>query len=163
MNKVCAAGTGSFLQEQATRLDVRIDDLSKLALDSETPADLGTRCTVFMESDLIHHQQVGSPKIDLIAGLSYSVAYNYIEKVVENKKIGNRIYFQGGVATNRSVAAAFENILGRQVIVPNNHHVTGAIGAALIAQPPCDRRYRRRPDSKGETPGQPAKKQFRWL
>ena len=134
MNKVCAAGTGSFLQEQATRLDVRIDDLSKLALDSETPADLGTRCTVFMESDLIHHQQVGSPKIDLIAGLSYSVAYNYIEKVVVNKKIGNRIYFQGGVATNRSVAAAFENILDRQIIVPDNHHVTGAIGAALIAR-----------------------------
>ncbi len=134
MNKVCAAGTGSFLQEQATRLDVEIDNFSKLALASETPADLGTRCTVFMESDLIHHQQVGSPKVDLIAGLSYSVAYNYIEKVVENKRIGNRIYFQGGVATNRSVAAAFENILDRQVIVPDNHHVTGAIGAALIAR-----------------------------
>ncbi len=134
MNKVCAAGTGSFLQEQATRLDVGLDDFSKLAFDSRNPADLGTRCTVFMESDLIHHQQVGSPKIDLIAGLSYSIAYNYIEKVVGNKRIGDRIYFQGGVATNRSVAAAFENLLGKQIIVPDDHNVTGAIGVALIAR-----------------------------
>ncbi|UCG82120.1 MAG: CoA activase, partial [Dehalococcoidia bacterium] len=134
MNKVCAAGTGSFLQEQATRLDVRLDDFSKLAFDSASPADLGTRCTVFMESDLIHHQQVGSPKVDLVAGLSYSIAYNYVEKVIGNKKIGDRIYFQGGVATNRSVASAFENLLGKQIVVPQDHNVTGAIGAALIAQ-----------------------------
>ncbi|UCC60901.1 MAG: CoA activase [Dehalococcoidia bacterium] len=134
MNKVCAAGTGSFLQEQATRLDVKLDDFSKLAFDSASPADLGTRCTVFMESDLIHHQQVGSPKVDLVAGLSYSIAYNYVEKVIGNKKIGDRIYFQGGVATNRSVASAYENLLGKQIIVPQDHNVTGAIGAALIAQ-----------------------------
>ena len=134
MNKVCAAGTGSFLQEQATRLGIRIEEFSGLAFDSKKPADLGTRCTVFMESDLIHHQQVGLPKVDLVAGLSYSVANNYIEKVVGNKKIGKRIYFQGGVASNKSVAAAFENILGTQIIVPENHNVTGAIGVALIAR-----------------------------
>jgi predicted CoA-substrate-specific enzyme activase len=134
MNKVCAAGTGSFLQEQADRLDVNIvEEFSKLALSSKAPVDLGTRCTVFMESDLIHHQQVGSPKVDLLAGLSYSIANNYIEKVVGNKKIGERIYFQGGVAGNKSVVAAFENILGKEIMVPQNHNVTGAIGAALIA------------------------------
>ncbi len=134
MNKVCAAGTGSFLQEQAARLGIRIEEFSGLAFNSRKPADLGTRCTVFMESDLIHHQQVGLPKVDLIAGLSYSVANNYIEKVIGNKRIGNRIYFQGGVASNRSVAAAFENILGKQIIIPEHHNVTGAIGAALIAR-----------------------------
>ncbi|MBM3156185.1 MAG: CoA activase [Chloroflexi bacterium] len=134
MNKVCAAGTGSFLQEQAARLGIKIEEFSGLAFDSKNPADLGTRCTVFMESDLIHHQQVGLPKIDLVAGLSYSVANNYIEKVVGNKKIGNRIYFQGGVASNKSVAAAFANILGKQITVPEQHNVTGAIGAALIAR-----------------------------
>ncbi len=134
MNKVCAAGTGSFLQEQADRLDVNIDEeFSKLAFSSKAPADLGTRCTVFMESDLIHHQQVGSPKVDLLAGLSYSIANNYIEKVVGNKKIGERIYFQGGVAGNKSVIAAFKNILGKNITVPQYHNVTGAIGAALIA------------------------------
>ena len=134
MNKVCAAGTGSFLQEQADRLDINIEEeFSKLALSSKAPVDLGTRCTVFMESDLIHHQQVGSPKIDLLAGLSYSIANNYIEKVIGNKRIGERIYFQGGVAGNKSVVAAFENILGKKVTVPQSHNVTGAIGAALIA------------------------------
>jgi predicted CoA-substrate-specific enzyme activase len=134
MNKVCAAGTGSFLQEQADRLDVNIDgEFSRLAFSSKAPVDLGTRCTVFMESDLIHHQQVGSPKVDLLAGLSYSIVNNYIEKVVGNKKIGNRVYFQGGVAGNKSVVAAFENVLGKKITVPQNYNVTGAIGAALIA------------------------------
>ena len=135
MNKVCAAGTGSFLQEQADRLSINIEDeFSKLAFTSRAPVDLGTRCTVFMESDLIHHQQIGSPKVDLLAGLSYSIANNYIEKVVGNKRIGERIYFQGGVAGNRSVISAFENILGRKIIVPRNYNVTGALGAALIAR-----------------------------
>jgi len=134
MNKVCAAGTGSFLQEQADRLGIKIEEeFSELAFDSKAPVDLGTRCTVFMESDLIHHQQVGSAKADLVAGLSYSIANNYIEKVVGNKKIGQKIYFQGGVAGNKGVVAAFENILGNDVIVPEDHNVTGAIGAALLA------------------------------
>ena len=134
MNKVCAAGTGSFLQEQADRLDINIEEeFSKLAFSSKAPVDLGTRCTVFMESDLIHHQQVGSLKVDLLAGLSYSIANNYIEKVVGNKKIGDRIYFQGGVAGNKSVLAAFENILGKKIMVPQDYNVTGALGAALIA------------------------------
>jgi len=134
MNKVCAAGTGSFLQEQADRLDVNIDgEFSRLAFSSKAPVDLGTRCTVFMESDLIHHQQVGSPKVDLLAGLAYSIVNNYIEKVVGNKKIGERIYFQGGVAGNKSVVAAFENVLGKKITVPQNYNVTGAMGAALIA------------------------------
>ena len=133
MNKVCAAGTGSFLQEQAERLHVKIEEeFSRLAFESKAPVDLGTRCTVFMESDLIHHQQVGSLKQDLLAGLAYSIANNYIEKVVGNKKIGQRVYFQGGVAGNASVVAAFENILGRRITVPENYSVTGAIGAALI-------------------------------
>jgi len=133
MNKVCAAGTGSFLQEQAGRLNVSMErEFSDLALTSEAPVDLGTRCTVFMESDLIHHQQVGAPKEDLLAGLAYSIANNYIEKVVGNKRIGQNVCFQGGVAGNESVVAAFENILGRAVAVPEAHKVTGAIGAALI-------------------------------
>ncbi|MDD5094522.1 MAG: acyl-CoA dehydratase activase [Dehalococcoidia bacterium] len=134
MNKVCAAGTGSFLQEQAARLGIRIEEFSDQALAAMRPADLGTRCTVFMESDLIHHQQAGLPRAELIAGLSYSVAFNFIEKVVGNKKIGERIYFQGGVAANKSVAAAFENILGKPVTIPEHFNVTGAIGAALIAR-----------------------------
>ena len=135
MNKVCAAGTGSFLEEQAARLKVPIQaTFSDLAFASRTPADLGARCTVFMESDLIHHQQAGYSLSDLTAGLSYAIVHNYLEKVVGTRKIGNRIVFQGGVAANQSVATAFENILGKSLIVPEHHNVTGAIGAALAAR-----------------------------
>ena len=135
MNKVCAAGTGSFLEEQAARLRVPIRKaFSDLAFASRTPADLGARCTVFMESDLIHHQQAGYSLSDLTAGLSYAIAHNYLEKVVGTKRIGRRIVFQGGVAANQSVAAAFENILGKALTTSEHHNVTGALGAALAAR-----------------------------
>jgi predicted CoA-substrate-specific enzyme activase len=135
MNKVCAAGTGSFLEEQAARLKIPIQKtFSELAFGSETPADLGARCTVFMESDLIHHQQSGYGLNDLTAGLSYAIAHNYLEKVVGTKKIGDRIVFQGGVAANQSVATAFENILGKPMVISEHHNVTGALGAALAAR-----------------------------
>ena len=135
MNKVCAAGTGSFLEEQAARLKIPIEKtFSELAFGSKTPADLGARCTVFMESDLIHHQQAGYGLNDLTAGLSYAVAHNYLEKVVGTRKIGDRIVFQGGVAANESVVTAFENILGKPLVIPEHHNVTGAFGAALAAR-----------------------------
>lgn len=135
MNKVCAAGTGSFLEEQAARLKVPIrNTFSDLAFSSDAPVDLGARCTVFMESDLIHHQQTGEGLDDLTAGLSYAIAHNYLEKVVGTKKIGHHILFQGGVAANQSVAAAFENILGKPLITAEHHNVTGALGAALAAR-----------------------------
>ncbi len=135
MNKVCAAGTGSFLEEQAARLKVPIrGTFSDLASASQTPADLGARCTVFMESDLIHYQQGGYSLSDLTAGLSYAIAHNYLEKVVGTRQIGTRIAFQGGVAANSSVASAFENILGKPLTVSKHHNVTGALGAALAAR-----------------------------
>ncbi len=135
MNKVCAAGTGSFLEEQAARLKVPIrESFSGLAFSSSAPADLGARCTVFMESDLIHYQQVGHSLEDLAAGLSYAIAHNYLEKVVGTKRLGQHIVFQGGVAGNQSVAAAFENILGKSITISEHHNVTGAVGAALTAR-----------------------------
>lgn len=134
MNKVCAAGTGSFLEEQAEKLDINIvKEFGKRALESDCPAQLGERCTVFMESDLNHHQQIGLPKNDLVAGLSYSIVLNYINRVVENRKIGNKIFFQGGVAANKGVKAAFEMITGKEIIVPPHHDIMGAIGCAIIA------------------------------
>jgi predicted CoA-substrate-specific enzyme activase len=134
MNKVCAAGTGSFLEEQAARLKVPIQpDFSELAFSSHTPADLGARCTVFMESDLVHHQQAGENLEDLTAGLAYAIVQNYLEKVVGSRSFGRRIVFQGGVAANQSVAAAFENILEKPLVTSEHHNVTGALGAALAA------------------------------
>lgn len=134
MNKVCAAGTGSFLEEQAEKLSVSIKgEFSKRALSSCCPSHLGERCTVFMESDLNHYQQRGTSKDDLLAGLSYSVVLNFINRVVEDRKIGNTIFFQGGVAANRGVKAAFEKVTGRKIIVPPHHDIMGAIGSAIIA------------------------------
>lgn len=135
MNKACAAGTGSFLEEQAQRLDIDISEFGDIALESSSPVDLGERCTVFMESDLIHHQQRGVDKQELIAGLAYSIAVNYLNRVVGKKDIGQKVYFQGGVAGNEAVAAAFRQLLeDKEVIVPNHHEVTGAYGAAVLAK-----------------------------
>jgi predicted CoA-substrate-specific enzyme activase len=134
MNKVCAAGTGSFLEEQAEKLDISIKgEFGTLALSAQEPVRMGERCTVFIESDLVHHQQSGANKDDLIAGLSYSIVQNYLNRVVGDRRIGNRIFFQGGTAFNRGVVAAFERVVGKEIIVPENHDVTGAIGVAILA------------------------------
>jgi predicted CoA-substrate-specific enzyme activase len=134
MNKVCAAGTGSFLQEQAEKLSINIEEeFGDIALGSKCPVNCGERCTVFMESDLVAHQQSGVPKEDLVAGLAYSIVYNYLNKVVGDKRVGNHIFFQGGVAWNKAVVAAFEKVTGKKITVPPHHDVTGAIGAAILA------------------------------
>ncbi len=134
MNKVCAAGTGSFLEEQAEKLGISIEEqFAELALAAHAPANLGERCTVFMESELVRHQQAGTDTSDLVAGLSYSIVYNYLNRVVAGKRVGERIFFQGGVAYNRAVAAAFARVTGKRITVPPHHEVTGAIGCALLA------------------------------
>ena len=134
MNKVCAAGTGSYLEEQAERLDINIvGEFGDLALKAKNPGRFGDRCTVFMESDLLSHQQKGALKEDLVAGLGYSIVHNYLNKVVGDKRIGNNIFFQGAVAWNKAVVAAFEKVLGKRITVPPHHDVTGAIGVAILA------------------------------
>ena len=135
MNKVCAAGTGSFLEEQSEKLNINIiKEFEDLALTAKSPVRLGDRCTVFMESDLNSHQQRGADKDNLVGGLAYSIVQNYIQKVVGDKPIGNKIFFQGGVTNNKSVVAAFEKITGKQIIIPPHFDVTGAIGAAILAR-----------------------------
>lgn len=134
MNKACAAGTGSFLQEQGVKLGIPIEEFGEIALRSKAPLKMGERCTVFMQSDLLHYQQQGLPKEDLVAGLCYSIVYNYLNKVVEGRKIGKKIFFQGAVAFNKGVVAAFEKVLGKPILVPPNNEVTGAIGVALLAK-----------------------------
>ncbi len=134
MNKVCAAGTGSFLEEQAERLGLSIkEEFANLALSAQAPVSLGERCTVFIESDLVHHQQKGAKRDNLIAGLCYSIVLNYLNKVVGDKRVGNNIFFQGGTAFNKGVVAAFEKITGKKITVPDHNEVTGAIGCAILA------------------------------
>jgi len=135
MNEACAAGTGSFLEEQAEKLGISIkEEFARLALASANPARLGERCTVFMERDVTSLMLKGAEVGDLAAGLAYSVALNYLNRVVRGRKIGNVIFFQGGTAYNDAVAAAFSQILGKQIIVPPHNGVIGAIGMALIAR-----------------------------
>ncbi len=134
MNKACAAGTGSFLEEQAEKLGITIkDEFAALAFRSKRPCRLGERCTVFMENSLMASLQRGGATDDLLAGLAYSIVQNYVNRVIAGKPIGRNIFFQGGVAFNSAVVAAFEKYLGATITVPPNHDVTGAIGMALIA------------------------------
>ncbi len=136
MNKVCAAGTGSFLEEQAEKLGVDIKDFGPMAIASQNPSRLGERCTVFMESDVVSHQAVNTPLHQITSGLCYSIVKNYLHRVVGERKIGNKIFFQGGTAHNQGVVAAFNAVLGegRTIILPPHHDVTGAIGVALMAR-----------------------------
>ena len=132
MNKVCAAGTGSFLHELANKLNVNIvRQFEEIALSSENPISLAERCTVFMESDLISYAQRGARLEDLIAGLCYAVVHNYLNRVVQNRPVREPIMFLGGPSLNKAVVAAFENVLQRPVLVPPHREVFGAHGAAL--------------------------------
>ena len=135
MNKVCAAGTGSFLHELANKYGINIvGEFQEIALSSETPVKLAERCTVFMESDLVSYHQKGAHRDDLMAGLCYAIVSNYLNRVVGNRKIGEKIMFLGGPSLNKGVVAAFEQILGRGMSVPNNREVLGAFGAAISVQ-----------------------------
>lgn len=132
MNKVCAAGTGSFLHELANKYGINISgEFQEIALSAKRPVKLAERCTVFMESDLVSYHQKGAAKEDLIAGLCYAIAHNYLNRVVGKRRIGKRVMFLGGPSLNKGVVAAFENILGEALIVPKHREVLGAYGAAL--------------------------------
>jgi len=135
MNEACAAGTGSFLEEQAEKLGIDIKgEFARMALSSPAPIRLGERCTVFMERDVMAYQQRGARREDLVAGLAFSIAYNYLNRLVRERKIGECIFFQGGTAYNDAVAAAFSHILDKQIIVPPYNGVIGALGMALLAR-----------------------------
>ncbi len=140
MNTLCAAGTGSFLSSQAKRLNVKVEDFGSIALQSKNPTKIAARCTVFAESDLVHKAQMGYKKEDIIAGLCQSVALNYLNNVGKGKKIQAPIIFQGGVSKNIGVKKAFENLLKSEVIVPENGHLMGAIGVAILAR--CENKER---------------------
>ncbi len=146
MNKICAAGTGSFLEEQAEILGLRIEDeFSELAAASQSPADLGSRCTVFMESELSDALGRGVPVTDIAAGLAFSIVRNYLEKVVAGRPVGRTVVFQGGVAANPAVVRAFAIELGRDIRVHPHTRISGAIGAALMARDRVRRAGKRSP------------------
>lgn len=134
MNSVCAAGTGSFLDQQAARLSMPIEDFGSRALESTTPVRVAGRCAVFAESDMIHKQQTGHQIADILNGLCQALVRNYLNNVGKGKSIQAPILFQGGVAANQGMKQAFENALDLPVVIPPHYNVMGAIGAALLAK-----------------------------
>lgn len=133
MNTVCAAGTGSFLDRQAERLEIPIESFGDYAARSEFPVRIAGRCAVFAESDMIHKQQLGCNDTDIIRGLCEALVRNYLNNVAKGKEIKSKIFFQGGVAANGGMKTAFENVLKTEIYVPEHYNMMGAIGAALIA------------------------------
>lgn len=148
MNSVCAAGTGSFLDHQAVRLGIPIEEFGEYALRSSSPIKIAGRCGVFAESDLIHKQQMGYKKEDLIAGLCLALVGNYLANVARGRRIEPTVLFQGGVAANIGIRAAFQKRLGLEIVVPEYFKVMGAFGSAILAKRNAER-YRRATNFRG--------------
>lgn len=134
MNAVCAAGTGSFLEHQAQRLGVPIEEFGRFACQSSSPVRIAGKCAVFAESDMVHKQQMGYSLPDILCGLCEALVRNYLSNVGKGKTVVPPAVFQGGVAANSGMRRAFEDALGFEVIVPPHFDVMGAIGAAMLAQ-----------------------------
>jgi predicted CoA-substrate-specific enzyme activase len=132
MNTVCAAGTGSFLDHQASRLKMSIEEFSRKALLATAPVRIAGRCTVFAESDMINKQQMGHRVEDIICGLCQALVRNYLSDVGSGKDIQPPVVFQGGVAFNHGIIRALGEELNAEITVPAHPEAMGAIGAALL-------------------------------
>lgn len=146
LNEACSSGCGSFIENFANALGMKAAEFSEAGLTAENPVDLGSRCTVFMNSRVKQAQKEGASVADISAGLSYSVVKNALFKVIkirEPEQMGGKIIVQGGTFLNQSVLRAFELVCGREVVRPDKAGLMGAYGGALIAL--------ERDDGKGST------------
>ena len=132
MNTVCAAGTGSFIEEQAHKLGVSLADYSGIAEGAKAPL-ASDRCTVFMERDINHYLNKNYTVSEILAAVLFSVRENYLLKVASGGSIGKRVCFQGATAKNKALVAAFEQKLQQPVFVSKYCHLTGALGCAITA------------------------------
>ena len=137
MNSICAAGTGSFLDQQARRIGVPIiNEFGEMAMRSVNPPRIAGRCSVFAKSDMIHHQQIATPLHDIVAGLCFALARNFRSTVARSKEIKKPVIFAGGVAANKGMVRAFREVLDlgeNELIIPLHHASMGAIGAVMYA------------------------------
>lgn len=137
LNEACSSGCGSFIETYAKSVNMDVVDFAKEALFADAPVDLGTRCTVFMNSKVKQSQKEGATIGDISAGLSYSVIKNALYKVIKLRntdETGDKIVVQGGTFLNDAILRSIENILGKEVIRPDISGLMGAYGAALIAK-----------------------------
>ncbi len=133
MNEGCSAGTGSFLEESASvDMGIAVEEISEIAIKSTHPIAFGERCAAFINTDLRNALQQGANPEDVIAGLVYSIADNYISRIVGSRQIGENLLFLGGVALNKSVALAITARSQRNVVVPAHPELMGAVGTALM-------------------------------
>ncbi len=143
LNEACSSGCGSFIENFANSLDYSVKDFAKEALFAEHPIDLGTRCTVFMNSKVKQAQKEGATVADISAGLAYSVIKNALYKVIkvsDARELGKHIVVQGGTFYNDAVLRSFERIADCEAIRPDIAGIMGAFGAALIARDRCEGR-----------------------
>jgi predicted CoA-substrate-specific enzyme activase len=142
MNSVCAAGTGSFLDQQAARLGYDIENFYQTGLKTQESHKIAGKCTVFAETDMIHAQQSGVPREKIIRGVHRSLVHNYFATLARGKKLKSQFLFEGGAADNRLLVDEFANRLIEEklikneedLIVPEFNKVMGAIGAAILAK-----------------------------
>lgn len=137
LNEACSSGCGSFIETFATSLNIPIKEFAGVGLQSQNPVDLGTRCTVFMNSKVKQAQKEGADVCDISAGISISVIKNALFKVIRlrnTEDLGHKIVVQGGTFYNEAVLRALEKIIGREVVRPDIAGIMGAFGAALVAK-----------------------------
>lgn len=133
INDKCAAGTGRFLEVMSRALGVRLDSMGTFSLQSKNPARVASMCTVFAETEIVSLSAQGHDKIDIIAGLHEAVSRRIVNLARSTTSIKPRIMVTGGVAKNKGVVKALERLLDREIIVPEEPQIVGALGAAIIA------------------------------
>jgi len=135
MNEGCSAGTGSFLEESASvDMNIGVMEISGIAERSANPIAFGERCAAFINTDLRNALQQGALQDDVVAGLVYSIADNYISRVVGSRHIGDNLLFLGGVALNKSVALAISSRTNQKIVVPAHPELMGCVGTGLMAK-----------------------------
>ena len=134
MNNACSAGTGSFLEESAQGdLGMKVSEIANLALGRPRPVHFKATCAAFINSDIRLAQQEGRSRENIVAGLVYAIAANYLTKVKGPRPVGKKVFLQGGVALNRALGNAFAHSVGREVVIPPHPELLGALGVALLA------------------------------
>ena len=134
INNLCSSGTGAFIDSLSKRLNIRIEDISDIALRSKKKINLASRCMIFAEVDLIHKIGTGYEREDVIAAVCNGIAINYINNVCKGKKILSPIVFNGGVSKNMAIVKELENCIHEKIIVNKNSQFMGAIGIAIMAR-----------------------------
>ncbi|MDH5563199.1 MAG: acyl-CoA dehydratase activase, partial [Nitrospirota bacterium] len=134
MNNACSAGTGSFLEESAHGdLGIAVSDIADIALRASSPVHFKATCAAFINSDIRIAQQGGHPRDNIVAGLVYAIASNYLNRVKGPRYVGKKVFLQGGVALNHAIGHAFAHSIGRDVVIPPSPELLGALGVALLA------------------------------